>query len=86
MITARPVIRRLFCFVFTVRDDAERTIGFRRGIQMAHLGECSSLLSNEKCPESCENEQEEPVCASDGNVYRSGDLTFIAFVAFARDP
>lgn len=42
---------------------------------MAHLGECSSLLSNEKCPDSCENEQEEPVCASDGNVYRSVTTT-----------
>jgi len=42
-----------------------------RGIQMAHLGKCSSLLSIEKCPQSCENEREEPVCASDGNVYRS---------------
>jgi hypothetical protein len=38
---------------------------------MAHLGKCSSLLSNEKCPQNCENEREEPVCASDGNVYRS---------------
>jgi len=37
---------------------------------MAHLGKCSSLLSTEKCPQSCENEREEPVCASDGNVYR----------------
>lgn len=38
---------------------------------MAHLGKCSSLMADEKCPESCENEREEPVCASDGNVYRS---------------
>lgn len=37
---------------------------------MAHLGKCSSLLSTEKCPQNCENEREEPVCASDGNVYR----------------
>lgn len=46
------------------------TCRFRKGIQMAHLGKCSSLLSEEKCPKNCENEPEEPVCASDGNVYR----------------
>ncbi|XP_065352950.1 serine protease inhibitor dipetalogastin-like [Cloeon dipterum] len=42
-----------------------------KGVQMAHLGNCTSLLHTDECPETCENEPTKVVCASDGNVYRS---------------
>ncbi|XP_050294378.1 agrin [Anthonomus grandis grandis] len=42
-----------------------------KGVQFAHLGNCTEL-KEDSCPEYCENiVDEEPVCGSDGNVYRS---------------
>lgn len=46
-----------------------------KGIQMAHLGNCTSLKEIGPCPSSCPDEivndtGAEPVCGSDGNVYR----------------
>lgn len=43
---------------------------FRKGIQLAHIGECTTLKETEECPEDCNEVPEEPVCGSDGNVYR----------------
>lgn len=43
---------------------------FRKGIQLAHVGECTTLKETEHCPEDCAEVPEEPVCGSDGNVYR----------------
>lgn len=43
---------------------------FRKGIQLAHVGECTTLKEIEHCPEDCAEVPEEPVCGSDGNVYR----------------
>lgn len=43
---------------------------FRKGIQLAHVGECTTLKEIEECPEDCNEVPEEPVCGSDGNVYR----------------
>ncbi|GAB1867846.1 Serine protease inhibitor dipetalogastin [Camponotus japonicus] len=42
-----------------------------KGIQLAHVGECTTLKETEQCPEDCAQVPEEPVCGSDGNVYRS---------------
>ncbi|KAG5305573.1 AGRIN protein, partial [Acromyrmex insinuator] len=42
-----------------------------KGIQSAHVGECTTLKEIEHCPEDCTEVPEEPVCGSDGNVYRS---------------
>jgi len=42
----------------------------RKGIQLAHVGECTTLKEIEQCPEDCAEIPEEPVCGSDGNVYR----------------
>ncbi|KAG5872348.1 hypothetical protein JTB14_017032 [Gonioctena quinquepunctata] len=43
-----------------------------KGVQFAHVGNCTKLEEQEPCPTSCENETgDEPVCGSDGNVYRS---------------
>lgn len=42
----------------------------RKGIQLAHVGECTTLKESEQCPEDCNDVPEEPVCGSDGNVYR----------------
>ncbi|KAJ8925409.1 hypothetical protein NQ315_009241 [Exocentrus adspersus] len=42
-----------------------------KGVQFAHVGNCTKLKEQEPCPSDCENEtDEEPVCGSDGNVYR----------------
>lgn len=42
-----------------------------KGVQFAHIGNCTKLKEEEPCPADCENEaDEEPVCGSDGNVYR----------------
>ncbi|KMR04987.1 serine protease inhibitor dipetalogastin isoform x3 [Lasius niger] len=41
-----------------------------KGIQSAHVGECTTLKETEQCPEDCAEVTEEPVCGSDGNVYR----------------
>lgn len=43
---------------------------YRKGIQLAHVGECTTLKETEDCPENCDDAHEEPVCGSDGNVYR----------------
>ncbi|KAJ8973067.1 hypothetical protein NQ317_004404 [Molorchus minor] len=41
-----------------------------KGVQFAHVGNCTDLKEQEPCPASCENEaDDEPVCGSDGNVY-----------------
>jgi hypothetical protein len=42
----------------------------RKGVQLAHLGKCAELVKEESCPTSCNDEEEQPVCGSDGNVYR----------------
>lgn len=42
-----------------------------KGVQFAHLGNCTALLKEQvACPDNCDNVPEEPVCGSDGNVYR----------------
>ena len=40
---------------------------------MAHFGPCvNSTYTEEPCPEKCDpKERDGPVCASNGNVYRS---------------
>lgn len=43
---------------------------FRKNIQLAHLGKCTSLLNAEPCPSSCNEDETQPTCGSDGNVYR----------------
>ncbi|ODN03318.1 Agrin [Orchesella cincta] len=47
----------------------------RKGIQMAHWGSCTNLTDVERCgnAKACpqEEEDDEPVCGSDGNVYRT---------------
>ncbi|XP_049834281.1 serine protease inhibitor dipetalogastin [Schistocerca gregaria] len=42
-----------------------------KGILMAHVGNCSDLTAKDECPEECPDTEDKPVCASDGNVYRS---------------
>ncbi|XP_014294342.1 serine protease inhibitor dipetalogastin [Halyomorpha halys] len=42
-----------------------------RGVQLAHIGDCSPLLDREECPSDCDEEETLPACGSDGNVYRS---------------
>lgn len=41
-----------------------------KGVQFAHVGNCTALKEKTPCPSTCDNEAEEPVCGSDGNVYR----------------
>lgn len=54
----------------------------RKGIQMAHWGSCTNLTSPErcgavqKCPE--DESSDEPVCGSDGNVYRCDLLLYLS--------
>lgn len=50
--------------------DTLLSLPFRKGIQLAHVGECTTLKETEQCPEDCSEVPEEPVCGSDGNVYR----------------
>lgn len=45
---------------------------YRKGIQLAHLGKCTTLAHADTCPGDCKEEDGEPVCGSDGNVYRWG--------------
>lgn len=40
-----------------------------KGIQLAHLGNCTLLQQRSSCPDQC-SEEENPICGSDGNVYR----------------
>nr|XP_023012352.1 agrin-like [Leptinotarsa decemlineata] len=43
-----------------------------KSVQFAHVGNCTKLKEQQPCPTSCANEVgDEPVCGSDGNVYRS---------------
>ncbi|XP_018334897.1 serine protease inhibitor dipetalogastin, partial [Agrilus planipennis] len=42
-----------------------------KGVQMAHIGNCTTLKRSQSCPSDCDNETKEPVCGSDGNVYKS---------------
>ncbi|XP_057656527.1 serine protease inhibitor dipetalogastin [Diorhabda carinulata] len=42
-----------------------------KGVQFAHIGNCTKLKEEEQCPQNCSQEIEEPVCGSDGNVYKS---------------
>ncbi|CAA9997957.1 unnamed protein product, partial [Nesidiocoris tenuis] len=42
-----------------------------KGVQLAHLGECTELLKADDCPDDCTEVEVSPVCGSDGNVYRS---------------
>ncbi|XP_025831647.1 agrin isoform X2 [Agrilus planipennis] len=41
-----------------------------KGVQMAHIGNCTTLKRSQSCPSDCDNETKEPVCGSDGNVYK----------------
>lgn len=47
-----------------------------KGVQFAHLGNCTALKEPARCPDNCDNVPEEPVCGSDGNVYRSDNKIF----------
>lgn len=48
-----------------------------KGVQFAHVGNCTSLKESIPCPSDCPaQEYEEPVCGSDGNVYRFVDYIF----------
>lgn len=46
-----------------------------KGIQLAHLGNCTMLKEASPCPKSCpprdNDTEQEPVCGSDGNVYNT---------------
>nr|BAM19105.1 follistatin [Papilio polytes] len=43
-----------------------------KGVQLAHFGNCTLLPRLETdCPLSCDNALDQPVCGSDGNVYKS---------------
>ncbi|XP_046386855.1 agrin [Ischnura elegans] len=44
-----------------------------KGVQLAHIGNCTSLVEDiSSCPSDCSIDDEgEPVCGSNGNVYRS---------------
>lgn len=42
-----------------------------KGIQLSHVGNCTVLKEQqEPCPMQCNDIGEEPVCGSDGNVYK----------------
>ncbi|RZF33289.1 hypothetical protein LSTR_LSTR007634 [Laodelphax striatellus] len=42
-----------------------------KNVQLAHLGKCASLSDPDTCPQTCNQDEMQPVCGSDGNVYRS---------------
>ncbi|XP_017779297.1 PREDICTED: serine protease inhibitor dipetalogastin [Nicrophorus vespilloides] len=42
-----------------------------KGVQLAHLGNCTGLKEPNPCPDHCTDVGGEPICGSDGNVYRS---------------
>ncbi|XP_021926798.1 serine protease inhibitor dipetalogastin isoform X1 [Zootermopsis nevadensis] len=42
-----------------------------KGIQLAHVGNCTTLEEDDFCPNSCPEDEDAPVCGSDGNAYRS---------------
>lgn len=48
-------------------------IFYRRGIRLSHVGPCMNATAlEEPCPEQCSpNDRDGPVCASNGNVYKS---------------
>lgn len=42
-----------------------------KGVQFAHLGNCTKLKEQTPCPSKCDEDvEEEPICGSDGNVYK----------------
>ncbi|CAL4058727.1 unnamed protein product, partial [Meganyctiphanes norvegica] len=44
----------------------------KKGVSLAHYGVCPDMSSNDECPKACPKQEEEfPVCGSDGNVYSS---------------
>lgn len=50
------------------------SIKYRRGVQQAHIGPCTKLISNDiDCNGECKYEEKNsgPICASDGNAYHS---------------
>lgn len=63
--------------------DTLLSLPFRKGIQLAHVGECTTLKETEQCPEDCSEVPEEPVCGSDGNVYRWLRTRYLNSRAFA---
>ncbi|CAH1111256.1 unnamed protein product [Psylliodes chrysocephalus] len=43
-----------------------------KGVQFAHIGNCTKLKEQDPCPAKCnEDFEDEPICGSDGNVYKS---------------
>lgn len=59
---------------------------FRKGVQLAHVGQCAPLLKNAPCPSSCDDEEdpsEQPVCGSDGNVYRLKINKYLLIIVLA---
>lgn len=43
-----------------------------KNVQLAHYGDCPDMTETEQCPKECPKQEEEyPVCGSDGNVYSS---------------
>lgn len=41
-----------------------------KGVQLAHLGNCT-VLKEQACPTHCDDDEGvEPICGSDGNVYK----------------
>ncbi|KAF2368556.1 Kazal domain [Trinorchestia longiramus] len=44
----------------------------KKGVELAHYGECPDMSIRENCDADCEDEENHyPVCGSDGNVYQS---------------
>ena len=58
------IFSEIFCNVKNVIFDC------RKGIQLAHVGNCTALDENESCADSCPEDEDTPVCGSDGNSYR----------------
>ena len=69
------------------REEAIRQATCRAGVQLAHAGQCSDLSVPPACPTDCRcyysvlrvsctallrDSEDQVVCGSDGNAYRSG--------------
>ena len=64
--------------MYNVPNPCNRRATCTSGVQLSHVGACTDLSIVEKksdCPKQCDIDEEdgdEVVCGSDGNVYRSG--------------